>query len=87
MGHRATISEARLGTLARILLPPTPTFHTSDMIFFHCNQKGRKKVGYPRLIVAATSVMTLAPLAMQITDGRQGKTEAPVVRSLPIDYR
>lgn len=57
----------------------TTTTQGSSVICFHCNKMGHKKVDYTSLIVGAVS--TPATLTFRITDDRQGKAEAPVVRS------
>ena len=66
----------------RDCIAPTPTFQTSELLCFHCNQRGNKKANCPQLI-AATAVPVKAPdpVTLRITDGWQGKAEAPVVRS------
>ena len=51
-----------------------------DLICFHCNQRGHKRANCPQLTVSAP-VKAPAPSTLQITDGRQGKAEALVVRS------
>nr|KAJ0213173.1 hypothetical protein LSAT_V11C400203150 [Lactuca sativa] len=62
---------------------PTPTVQTSDLICFHCNQRGHKKANYPRLleVSAAATVVAPTPTTTRVVDGRKVKAEARVVRS------
>ena len=57
--------------------------HMTDLIFFHCNQRGHKKTNSPRLTTATTAAPAAAPTpaTMRVTDGQKAKVEAPVVRS------
>ena len=58
---------------------PTNTA-TSDLIYFHCNQRGHKKSQCPSL-AAAGKVAAPAPATLRITDGRHGQGEAPMAKS------
>lgn len=55
------------------------TIDVSDPICFHCNQKGHKSANCPSL--AGGAVATPAPAILRITNSRQSKVDAPVVRS------
>ena len=48
------------------------------LICFHCNQTGHKKVDCTRLLGGAVTTPALDNL--RITDGRQGKVYAPMVK-------
>ncbi|XP_023743260.1 uncharacterized protein LOC111891437 [Lactuca sativa] len=49
------------------------------LICFHCNHTSHKTVDCLRL--SGGAVVVTAPATLRITDGRQGKTETPVVKS------
>ena len=58
----------------------TTTTQVSDLIFFHCNQRGHKKANCPILAVGGP-VVAPSLTTLQITDGHQGKDEVHVARS------
>ena len=58
----------------------TTTTLVSNLICFHCNHRAHKKASFPSL-AAAGQVVAPAPINSRITNGRQGKADAPVVRS------
>ena len=68
------------GHISRDCIVTTTTTSIYDLIYFHCNQKGHKKAHCPSLAVAGL-VSASAPATLWITDGRQGKADAPVVKS------
>ncbi|XP_023747608.1 uncharacterized protein LOC111895775 [Lactuca sativa] len=49
------------------------------LICFHCNQIGHKKADLSRL--SGGPMVAPAPTTLRITNGHQGKAEAPVVKS------
>lgn len=57
----------------------------SSTIYFLCNQTGHKKVNFPRLTSGATREPT--PTTLRITNGREGREEAPVVGSQAIQFQ
>ncbi|XP_023770579.1 uncharacterized protein LOC111919200 [Lactuca sativa] len=57
----------------------TTTTLGSDLIYFHCIYRGNNKAQCPSL-AAAGLVSAPSPATLWITDGRQGKADAHVVR-------
>lgn len=58
----------------------TVTSQVSRLIFFHLDQRGNKKADSSSLIVGG-AVVAPASVTLRITNGRQGKAEALVLRS------
>ena len=79
LGSLGCYKRGKTGHLGRDCTALTPTFQTLDLICFYCNQKGQKKAKCPRLTTAAP-VAVPTPGTLRIIDGRQGKTDVPVVR-------
>ena len=65
--------------MSRDCTAPT-TITASDLICFHCNQRGYKK-SYCLSLSVAGKVVATAPATLRITEGRQGRSEALVVKS------
>ncbi|XP_052620076.1 uncharacterized protein LOC128126364 [Lactuca sativa] len=80
LGSSGCYKCGKSGNYSRDCTAPAAVIQTSELLCFHCNQRGHKKANCPQLTVSA-SVKAPAPATLQITDGRQGKAEAPVVRS------
>ena len=70
----------KTGHFRKDFIAPTTTIQKSDLIFFHCNHRGHKKAHCPSLAFGEP-VKEPAPVTLHITDGRQGKADAPMVRS------
>ena len=79
--RRAATSTERRGILSRDCTALASVIQMSELLCFHYNQRGHKKANCPQLTAASVPVKALAPATLRITDGRQGKAEAPVVRS------
>ena len=58
----------------------TTTTPGSDLICFHCNQRGHKKAQCSSLAVSGP-ILAPAPATLRITDVHQGMADAPLVRS------
>ena len=80
MGSSGCYKCGKTGHISRDCTAPAAVIQTSELLCFHCNQRGHKKANCPQLTVSAP-VKAPAPATLRITDGRQGKAEAPVVRS------
>ena len=70
----------RTGHMSRDCTAPATTVTASDLICFQCNQRGHKRSQCPSL-AAAGKVHAPAPATLRITDGRQGRADAPVAKS------
>ncbi|XP_052626854.1 uncharacterized protein LOC128133446 [Lactuca sativa] len=81
LGSSGCYKCGKTGYFGKDCTATTPTFQTSDLIYFRCNQKGHIKADCLRLTIASTPVAVPAPTTICLTDGWQGKTEAPVMRS------
>ena len=80
MGSADYYKCGKAGHFSRDCTTPVSAIQTSELLCFHCNQRGHKKANCPQL-TASAPVKAPAPATLRITDGRQGKAEAPVVRS------
>ena len=80
MGSSGCYKCGKSGHISRDCTAPAAVIQTSELLCFHYNQRGHKKANCPQLTAAAL-VKAPAPTALWIMDGRQGKAEAPVVRS------
>ena len=70
----------RTGHMSRDCTASTTTIAASNLICFQCNQRGHKKSQCPSL-AAVGKVVAPAPATLRITDGRQGRADAPVAKS------
>ena len=80
MGSSGCYKCGKFGHISRDCTAPATVIQTSELLCFHCNQRGHKKANCP-MLTASAPVKAPAPATLRITDGRQGKAEAPVVRS------
>ncbi|XP_052624820.1 uncharacterized protein LOC128132335 [Lactuca sativa] len=71
---------SRTRHLSKDCMAPAIAVAASDLICFQCNQRGHKKSQCPSL-AAVGKVVAPAPATLRITDGRQGRAEAPVAKS------
>lgn len=83
VGRKASQDRAaagKTGHYSRDCTAPAAVIQTSELLCFHCNQRGHKKANCPQLTVSAP-VKPPAPATLRLTDSRQGKAEATLVRS------
>ena len=71
VGGSVCFKRGRTGNICRDLTVTTTTTPISDLICFHCNQRGHKKAHCPSL-TAARPVSAPAPTTLRITEGLQG---------------
>ena len=70
----------RTGHISIDCTTTTPVTPVSDLICFQCNHKGHKKAHCLSLATAGP-MLTPAHATLRITDNRQGRADAPAVKS------
>ena len=71
--------SGKAGHFGRDSTAPAPAVQMTDLICFHCNQRGHKRANCPRLTAVPAAAQVTA--TARVIDGRKVKEDVPVVQS------